>query len=342
MYTIKEISEKLKISANSIRFYEKKKLISPLRGKNGYRAFTAEDLSKLQMIVLYRKMGFSIKAILEIVSNNAEATILEQFSDQYNILNDHVHAMMSIRETMGECIERMLNTSDIDETMIESMEMTANTIAASNNWKDSWNFDSWAESYDKDIRIKDYGLDFYANYDEVMDRTSENIIAGKVVEIGIGTGNLARKIMDKNCDGIAYIGIDQSINMLKQAKKKCPEAKLRIGTFLKLPLSDNIADTIVTSYAFHHCNEEEKTLAVAEMNRVLKKNGRIVITDLMFADGNSRSKFKATCTEREKEEMEDEYFAEVDKVEGILRAFGFRCKSKQIDKLIWMITADKL
>lgn len=342
MYTIKEISEKLKISANSIRFYEKKKLITPLRGENGYRVFTAKDLSKLQMIVLYRSMGFSIEAILEIMNSNVENTILEQFSSQYNILNDHIHAMISIRETMGECIEKMLNTSGIDETMIESMEMTANIIAASNNWKDSWNFDVWAENYDEDIRIKDNGLNFYASYDEVLERTSEKIIPGKVVEVGIGTGNLARRIIENNCDEIDYIGVEQSINMLKQAKKKCPEAKLRIGNFLKLPLSDNIADTIVTSYAFHHCNEDEKALAIAEMNRVLKKNGRIVIADLMFANDNSRNKFELTCTEREREDLKDEYFANVDKVEEIFSSYGFRCKSEQIDKLIWIIIADRL
>ncbi len=341
MYTIKEVSKKLRISANSIRFYEKKGLITPLRGENGYREFTPEDLSRLQIIVLYRRMGFSIEAILEIVNNNVGTTILEQFSAQYNILNDHIHAMISIRETMGECIEKMLNTPEIDKTMIESMEITANIIAASNNWKDSWNFDGWAENYDTDIRIKGTGLDFYANYDEVMERTSEKIIAGNIVEIGIGTGNLARKIMEKNRNVTDYMGIDQSINMLKQAKKKCPEAKLRIGTFLKLPLSDSVADTIVTSYAFHHCNDEEKILAIAEMNRVLKKNGRIVIADLMFANDNSRDKFTETCTEQEREELNDEYFSNVDKVEEILRSFGFSCKSEQIDKLIWLIIADR-
>jgi putative AdoMet-dependent methyltransferase len=117
MYTIKEVSEKLRISANSIRFYEKKGLITPLRGENGYREFTPEDLSRLQIIVLYRRMGFSIEAILEIVNNNVGTTILEQFSAQYNILNDHIHAMISIRETMGECIEKMLPMPFIIATM---------------------------------------------------------------------------------------------------------------------------------------------------------------------------------------------------------------------------------
>lgn len=57
MYTIKEISEKLKISANSIRFYEKKKLITPLRGENGYRVFTAKDLSLRTNSVIFKGLS---------------------------------------------------------------------------------------------------------------------------------------------------------------------------------------------------------------------------------------------------------------------------------------------
>lgn len=78
------------------------------------------------------------------------------------------------------------------------------------------------------------------------------------------------------------------------------------------------------------------------MNRVLKKNGRIVITDLMFKDDNSRLEFEANCTEWEREDLEDEYFANVDKVEEIFNSYGFKCKSEQVDKLIWLITADRL
>lgn len=54
MYTIKQISERLKI--NAIRFYEKKRLIIPKREGNNYRLYDVNDISRLEMIVLYRKM----------------------------------------------------------------------------------------------------------------------------------------------------------------------------------------------------------------------------------------------------------------------------------------------
>lgn len=62
----------------------------------------------------------------------------------------------------------------------------------------------------------------------------------------------------------------------------------------------------------------------------------------MFEDDNSRLEFEANCTEWEREDLKDEYFANVDKVEEIFNSYGFKCKSEQVDKLIWLITADRL
>lgn len=225
--------------------------------------------------------------------------------------------------------------------MLRKLEHTSEIIAKSCNWKDEWNFGSWAESYDQDIRIPGSGLDFYKNYDEVMARTAAGVCGEKVVEIGIGTGNLAKKILENGIDEKRYIGIDQSVNMLKQAKKKCPGIELRIGTYLQLPLGEKECDTIVSSYAFHHCDHQEKKLAIAEMDRVLNYHGKIIITDLMFENMDARKAFENGCTDRERKDLADEYFGNVDEIEEIFASHGFSCQHEQIDHLIWMITAWK-
>ena len=43
-----------------------------------------------------------------------------------------------------------------------------------------------------------------------------------------------------------------------------------------------IEKSIISTYAFHHLNEDEKYIAIGEMIRVLKDNGLIIIGDLMF------------------------------------------------------------
>lgn len=61
---IKDIAEKLNISARAVRFYEQKGLISPRKQEgNQYRLFTQEDAWRLQTIIALREVGMSVKEI---------------------------------------------------------------------------------------------------------------------------------------------------------------------------------------------------------------------------------------------------------------------------------------
>lgn len=65
---IKEVAELTGLTISNIRFYEKKGLISPEREKQSqYRDYTKEDVRRLKLIVLYRKMDLSIETIGELV-----------------------------------------------------------------------------------------------------------------------------------------------------------------------------------------------------------------------------------------------------------------------------------
>lgn len=343
MYTIKELAEKTGTIPNAIRFYEKKGLLKPERTESNYRVYSAEDVTRLEMILLYRKMGFSIEKIRELLEKNSSP--IDQFAAQYTLLNQHIHSMVHIRETLGNCIEKLLNDDtndmDVDENMLEQIAETARLISLSENWRDAWNFDSQAIQYDTFIREPGSGLDFYKNYDLVLEKTAKHVQGGIVAEIGIGTGNLAKVILERSKKIEQYIGIDQSINMLKEAKKKCPGVKVYKGDFLNLPLEAKSCDTIVNSYAFHHCDAEEKKLALDEMNRVLKNTGVIVIADLMFENQKAREAFATSCSKSEREDLEDEYFGNVNEIVAVFETLGYHCEAEQVDELIWIIAAKK-
>ncbi|MBE5960882.1 MAG: methyltransferase domain-containing protein [Lachnospiraceae bacterium] len=343
MYTIKQAAEILNCRANAIRFYEKKELIKPVRGENQYRFYEESDIQKLQFIMLYRKLGFSIEAIKKLCENQNE-TALDIYTTQFNLINEHIHAMTEIRNALGETIDELLeHNSESEETKVQ-LDKTTKLIAEMNAWSDEWNFDSWAPYYDKSIRTYEDGLNFYKHYDTVMEMTAKAAVSnpGKIAEIGIGTGNLTMAILKTDrVQAGDIIGIDQSVNMLKEAKKKLPDVRMRVGTFLQLPLNENSYDTIVTSYAFHHCKEGERKLALKEMDRVLKQHGRIVIADLMFADDKAKKTFLKNCTKREREDVEDEYFANVDEMQRLCKEAGYEFKATQIDELIWVIEAEK-
>lgn len=68
---IGELSKKISLSRDTIRFYEKLELIQPLVRNNGYKDYSEQDLQQLQLIQTAKNLGFTlteIKQILDLVN----------------------------------------------------------------------------------------------------------------------------------------------------------------------------------------------------------------------------------------------------------------------------------
>lgn len=67
---IGEVAEILGISRDTIKFYEEKGLISPIKDNdNGYRKYSLEEIHNLFLINFYRELNIEIKRIKEIKDN---------------------------------------------------------------------------------------------------------------------------------------------------------------------------------------------------------------------------------------------------------------------------------
>lgn len=97
----------------------------------------------------------------------------------------------------------------------------------------------------------------------------------KALDLGCSNGRLFDFLKDKN---IEYFGIDFSEKLIKMAKNKYGN-NFQVADILNLPFSDNYFDTIWSVAVFHHIPSRElRLLALKEMKRVLKDNGRIIMT----------------------------------------------------------------
>ena len=287
IYTISQIAEMFNITTNKIRFYEKKGLLRHIRKDNKYREFNEEDILRVQSILLYRSLGLSIDSIKSILNNDEKKNYITHFNNQWKLVNDEIHRLNLIRSSLEKVIDKIYEETDnykIKDDLLEIIDESSKLSNIKNEWKDKWNFDSWTKSYDEDVKNDNGELKIYKNYDLILDTAYDlvehmNKKDSKILEIGVGTGNLAGKFLEGNYE---IIGIDQSREMLSVAKEKYPKLKVRLGEFLKIPYENNSFDYIVSTYAFHHLNDEEKSMAIEEMMRVLNDDGVIIIGDLMF------------------------------------------------------------
>lgn len=101
--------------------------------------------------------------------------------------------------------------------------------------------------------------------------------ANQLLDLGCGTGELMKQVLleDRNKH---ITGIDLSQNMLDMAKHKVKQkADFVLGDAEKLPFEDESFDLVYCNDSFHHYPHPLKV--VDEINRVLKKDGIIIIGD---------------------------------------------------------------
>ena len=68
----KDICKQLSVTPKMLRIYEEGGLIHPHRGENNYRYYSEEDVLRIQMIVILRNLGFSVKDIGTIFREKAD------------------------------------------------------------------------------------------------------------------------------------------------------------------------------------------------------------------------------------------------------------------------------
>jgi len=62
-FSIKQVSHHLKISKDTLRYYDKLGLVRPMRGENNYRYYTQQNIFDLQYIQVFTFTGFSLSEI---------------------------------------------------------------------------------------------------------------------------------------------------------------------------------------------------------------------------------------------------------------------------------------
>ena len=102
-------------------------------------------------------------------------------------------------------------------------------------------------------------------------------VDGRVVDLGAGTGELARRLRLSGFGG-QVVGLDPSAAMLGVAARKGVANDWLIkGSADRIPLADATADACVSASALHAVRDAPRLLA--EARRVLRPGGRLVLVD---------------------------------------------------------------
>ncbi len=159
-----------------------------------------------------------------------------------------------------------------------------------NNKKEKQNkivsmFDNIAPTYDTANRVMSMGVDksWRRKACDLAYKFYAKDSIDKIVDVACGTGDMMDYWRSRSeLSGIAIgeiVGVDPSVGMVDVARVKYPKFNYHIAKATEIPLEDGSADILSITYGIR--NVVEREAALKEFNRVLKKEGLVVILEFM-------------------------------------------------------------
>lgn len=113
-YTVSQLAKLAGVTPRTLRHYDAVGLLQPSsRGKNGYRYYTQNDLLRLQQILFYRELDFSLEDI-EKVLNSPSYSVLESLSKQKRMLQLKQSRLRTLIKTIDQTIKHMNDQTPIE------------------------------------------------------------------------------------------------------------------------------------------------------------------------------------------------------------------------------------
>lgn len=140
----------------------------------------------------------------------------------------------------------------------------------------------WAHLYDPIVRLALLGQDKALR--KMTIKMAQIKPGDRVLDAGCGTGDLTIAAKVRAGSTGKVFGIDAAPEMVEASLSKAAMASLdiefRVGLIESLPFPNDYFDVVLSSLMMHHLPDDLKHKGLAEIYRVLKPGGHLIVVDM--------------------------------------------------------------
>lgn len=271
-YTTGEFAEKAHVTLRTIRWYDSKNLLKPSAyTEGGARLYTDADLAKLQQILLFKYLGFSLDDIREMVMTGGDEEYLlgsldiqkKLVQEKIEELNDVYQALDRTKDAIEKHHGKELNA------MLNLIHITGADQSLKTQYLNSTNVAARIKLHSEYSVNQEGWFPWLYRMSDIQDGMN-------ILEIGCGNGALWLENMNYIPPDVHITLSDISDGMLRDAKNSINDERFSFSCFNaeKIPFEDESFDVVYANHMLFYC--ENIDLVVKECRRVLKKGGKLI------------------------------------------------------------------
>ncbi|MBR6627927.1 MAG: methyltransferase domain-containing protein [Lachnospiraceae bacterium] len=273
-YSSGEFAALAHVSLRTIRFYDKKNILKPTYvNPNGARFYTAEDLVRLQQILLLKYLGFSLEEIKEMVMVETDRHfLLNHLSIQKRLVQERMEQMQMVAGAIDNAVSALETDSQVDwSSMLELIHLTGMEQSLNNQYRNASNISAR-------IRLhRDYSLNRQGWFPWIFEQC--DLRPGmNILEIGCGNGALWSEHVDCIPEDTHIILSDISEGMIRDVRRNIGEEHpwFSFESFdcAHIPHPDASFDLVIAGHVLFYC--DDIPAVCREICRVLRPGGRFI------------------------------------------------------------------
>ena len=127
MFTISRLARRFKLSRSTLLYYDRIGLLQPsARSGSNYRAYSAEDVRRLEQICMYRRTGLPLREIGRILEVKEDGTAVEALKNRLEDLDGEIRLLRDQQRVIVD----ILRCSSIGDTRIMNKERWTELLRA--------------------------------------------------------------------------------------------------------------------------------------------------------------------------------------------------------------------